>query len=76
MTDEKYSPVDLRRIQINQCVTIGQCTSVEQMVSVVESILDGERKNHLEAVDRLERALGISPRTAELRRIAQRVMKK
>lgn len=54
---------------------ISKCDDVKQVIVTLSAILQSERETHLASVDRLERALGISPRTAELRQIGKLAIK-
>lgn len=59
----------------NKTVDLSSCKDVNDVVIVFRNILELERVSHLAAVDRLERSLGISPRTSELRQAGKKILK-
>lgn len=68
--------MDMKQLkQTTSPPTLRTCRTVEEINIVVQAILESERRSHLDAVDRIERALGMSPRTCELRSIGKRLNK-
>lgn len=68
--------INLKRIMANQCTTLNDCSDIEQLKNLVTALFVQERSRHLEAVDSLERALGITPRTSELRGDVKQTIRK
>lgn len=61
--------------ETNSVIDLSKCNDVKDIVVVFRNILELERVSHLAAVDRLERSLGITPRTSELRQAGKRILK-